>query len=59
MTLFPKVEGARARGADDVVVVGGGVIPADDILKLKEAGIERPSRPAPTRVTSRRGSATG
>ena len=28
MTLFPKVvKELRARGADDVVVVGGGVIP--------------------------------
>ena len=41
MTLFPKVVTAlRERGADDVVVVAGGVIPADDIPKLKEAGIE-------------------
>ena len=41
MTLFPKVvKELRARGADDVVVVAGGVIPADDIPKLKEAGIE-------------------
>jgi methylmalonyl-CoA mutase C-terminal domain/subunit len=41
MTLFPRVvEELRARGADDVVVVGGGVIPADDIPKLKAAGIE-------------------
>jgi methylmalonyl-CoA mutase C-terminal domain/subunit len=41
MTLFPKVVSElRARGADDVVVVGGGVIPAADIPKLKEAGIE-------------------
>jgi methylmalonyl-CoA mutase C-terminal domain/subunit len=41
MTLFPRVvQELRARGAGDVVVVGGGVIPADDIPKLKEAGIE-------------------
>jgi methylmalonyl-CoA mutase, C-terminal domain len=41
MTLFPKVVNElRARGAEDVVVVAGGVIPADDIPKLKEAGIE-------------------
>jgi len=41
MTLFPRVvRELRERGADDVVVVGGGVIPADDIPKLKEAGIE-------------------
>jgi len=41
MTLFPKVVTAlRERGAGDVVVVAGGVIPAADIPKLKEAGIE-------------------
>jgi len=41
MTLFPKVVKAlRDRGAEDVVVVAGGVIPADDIPKLKAAGIE-------------------
>ncbi|HEV8563442.1 MAG TPA: cobalamin B12-binding domain-containing protein [Actinomycetota bacterium] len=42
MTLFPKVVTAlRERGANDVVVVGGGVIPADDIPKLQAAGIEK------------------
>jgi methylmalonyl-CoA mutase, C-terminal domain len=41
MTLFPKVVKAlRERGADDMVIVAGGVIPADDIPKLKEAGVE-------------------
>jgi methylmalonyl-CoA mutase cobalamin-binding domain/chain len=41
MTLFPKVVAAlRERGADDVVIVAGGVIPSDDIPKLKEAGVE-------------------
>ena len=41
MTLFPKVVTAlRERGAVDVVVVAGGVIPADDIPKLKQAGVE-------------------
>jgi methylmalonyl-CoA mutase C-terminal domain/subunit len=42
MTLFPKVVAAlRERGVNDVVVVGGGVIPADDIPKLQAAGIEK------------------
>jgi methylmalonyl-CoA mutase C-terminal domain/subunit len=42
MTLFPKVVTAlRERGVNDVVVVGGGVIPADDIPKLRAAGIEK------------------
>ena len=36
MTLFPKVlEGLRARGADDVLVFGGGIIPDADIPTLK------------------------
>ncbi|MDP9343343.1 MAG: cobalamin B12-binding domain-containing protein [Actinomycetota bacterium] len=41
MTLFPKVvKLLREQGADDVVVFGGGIIPKDDIPKLREAGIE-------------------
>ena len=40
MTLFPKVlEHLRARGADDVLVFGGGIIPDADIPKLKEMGV--------------------
>ncbi|MFQ5522379.1 MAG: cobalamin B12-binding domain-containing protein [Acidimicrobiia bacterium] len=40
MTLFPQVvEELRKRGADDVVVFGGGVIPDSDIPALEEAGI--------------------
>lgn len=42
MTLFPRVVALlRERGADDVLVFGGGVIPRDDIPKLADAGIER------------------
>ena len=41
MTVFPRiVEGLRQRGADDILVVGGGVIPDDDVVKLKEAGVK-------------------
>jgi methylmalonyl-CoA mutase C-terminal domain/subunit len=40
MTLCPKVlEGLRARGADDVLVFGGGIIPDADIPTLKEMGV--------------------
>ncbi len=40
LTLFPRViELLRARGADDVVVFGGGVIPAADAAVLREAGV--------------------
>ena len=42
MTLFPKVvKLLRDRGAEDVVVFGGGIIPRDDISKLQAEGIER------------------
>lgn len=37
--LPPVVELLRNRGAGDIVVLAGGVIPKDDIPYLKEAGI--------------------
>lgn len=38
--LFPRVvELLKAEGAGDILVVGGGVIPDDDIPGLKAAGI--------------------
>ena len=40
MTLFPRVvDLLRERGADDVVVFGGGIIPDEDIPALQEAGL--------------------
>jgi methylmalonyl-CoA mutase C-terminal domain/subunit len=40
MTLFPKViKLLRDQGADDIKVLGGGIIPDDDLVKLKEAGV--------------------
>ncbi len=40
MTLFPRVmELLRERGAGDIVVTGGGIIPEEDIPQLKKAGI--------------------
>jgi methylmalonyl-CoA mutase, C-terminal domain len=40
LTLFPRVvELLRAEGADDVVVFGGGIIPAEDIVTLRGQGI--------------------
>ena len=40
MTLFPRVvELLRERGAEDVVVFGGGIIPDEDIPALQEAGL--------------------
>lgn len=41
MTLFPRIaELLRDRGAEDIVVFGGGIIPEDDIPRLQEAGLE-------------------
>lgn len=41
-TLLPRVvELLRERGADDVVVFGGGIIPEDDIPGLEAAGVTR------------------
>ena len=38
--LFPKVVGLlKEKGMEDVLVVGGGVIPDADIPALKEAGV--------------------
>jgi methylmalonyl-CoA mutase C-terminal domain/subunit len=40
MTLFPAVLTAlRERGASDVVVFGGGIIPAEEIDALKSLGV--------------------
>jgi methylmalonyl-CoA mutase C-terminal domain/subunit len=49
MTLFPKVvELLRERGAGDVVVFGGGIIPKEDVGPLKERGIEQIFTPGAT-----------
>ena len=40
LTLVPKVvEGLRAQGLDDVLLIVGGTIPEADIGKLKEMGV--------------------
>jgi methylmalonyl-CoA mutase C-terminal domain/subunit len=42
MTLFPRViELLRERGAGDVVVFGGGIIPDADIPALEQMGVAR------------------
>jgi methylmalonyl-CoA mutase cobalamin-binding domain/chain len=50
MTLFPKVvDMLRQRGAGEIVVFAGGIIPKEDIAVLKEKGIEEIFTPgAPT-----------
>ena len=40
MTLFPRVlDLLKAEGADDIMVMGGGIIPDEDAKVLKEMGI--------------------
>jgi methylmalonyl-CoA mutase C-terminal domain/subunit len=40
MTLFARVlELLRERGAEDVHVIGGGIIPEEDAAKLREMGV--------------------
>lgn len=40
MTLFGKIiELMKAKGLDDVLLTGGGIIPEEDMEKLKEIGV--------------------
>lgn len=40
MTVFPRIlEGLRSRESDDILVVGGGVIPDEDVVTLKGLGV--------------------
>ncbi len=42
MTLFPEVmRQLKERGAGDVVVFGGGIIPDDDAVKLRDQGVKQ------------------
>jgi methylmalonyl-CoA mutase C-terminal domain/subunit len=42
MTLFPAVlDALKSRGASDVTVFGGGIIPKDDLEKLAAMGIAK------------------
>ena len=47
--LFPKVmELLGEKGVDDILVIGGGIIPDEDIPALKEAGIAEVFGPGTT-----------
>jgi methylmalonyl-CoA mutase C-terminal domain/subunit len=40
MTLFPRIlELLRAEGRDDVLVIGGGIMPEEDIAALEKMGV--------------------
>ena len=42
MPVFEElVDGLSGAGADDVVLIGGGVIPASHAVRLKELGVKR------------------
>ena len=46
MTLFPRVtEILRDQKAEDITVLGGGIIPFDDVAALKKAGIKEIFQP--------------
>ena len=49
LTLFPAVvEALKQRGASDVTVFGGGIIPQDDIPTLRESGVSQVFLPGTT-----------
>jgi methylmalonyl-CoA mutase C-terminal domain/subunit len=49
MTLFPAVlDALKSRGAADVVVFGGGIVPDDDIVALRELGVAAIFKPGAT-----------
>jgi methylmalonyl-CoA mutase C-terminal domain/subunit len=40
MTIFPKIiAGLKARGVDDMILLGGGVMPDEEVLALKAMGV--------------------
>ena len=40
MTLFPRLlDLLKAADADDIILFGGGTIPQEDVVKLKEMGV--------------------
>ena len=42
MTLFPEIlRLLKERGAEDIVVFGGGIIPDDDVEALEKMGVEK------------------
>jgi methylmalonyl-CoA mutase C-terminal domain/subunit len=49
LTLFPAVVDAlKQRGASDVTVFGGGIIPQDDIPTLRQSGVSQVFLPGTT-----------
>ncbi len=48
-TLFPAVaEALKAKGATDVIIFGGGIIPEEDVKRLREQGVQGVFTPGTT-----------
>jgi len=42
MTIFPKVLNLlKKKGAEDIIVTGGGIIPREDMKKLEKKGVQK------------------
>jgi methylmalonyl-CoA mutase C-terminal domain/subunit len=51
-TLFPAViDALKAKGVDDVVIFGGGIIPEGDLERLRTAGVKGVFTPGTTLET--------
>ena len=51
-TVFPKILALmKEKGMDDVLVTGGGIIPREDMIKLKELGVGELFPPGTTTTT--------
>jgi methylmalonyl-CoA mutase C-terminal domain/subunit len=49
MTLFPAVLAAlKGRGAGEIVVFGGGIVPDEDVVALKKLGVAEIFKPGAT-----------
>ena len=53
MTLLPAIlNQMKAKGADDIILFGGGIIPDEDIIELEKMGINKIFTPGTSTVTS-------
>jgi methylmalonyl-CoA mutase C-terminal domain/subunit len=51
-TLFPAVlDALKAKGASEVLLFGGGIIPEEDVVRLRAAGVEGVFTPGTTLET--------
>jgi methylmalonyl-CoA mutase C-terminal domain/subunit len=51
LTLFPAIiDELRKRGANEVVVFGGGIIPEEDMAALQQAGVAKVFTPGASTV---------